>query len=65
MYPSEEGDVEEVITKADAIRNQHAVAAGCNYFYDNDDDALQDLLCCPCTSTTTKPVGKVVTPYSV
>lgn len=65
MYPSEEGDVIEVVSLKDAIEAQHYRAKLAGHTYKDDEDAYQDLLCCPCTSMTSKPIGKTITPYSI
>ena len=63
IYPSVEGDVVEVITLEDAIEEQHRLGMLNGWCYNNDDEALYNLLADPTVTKTEEPVGKTITPY--
>ena len=65
IYLEKGREITEVISKEEAIRLQHAVASKHGYTYADDDDALQDMLCCPTVEVTDMPIGKIIGDYLV
>jgi len=63
IYPSGEGYVTEVITLEEAIELMKKRAADCDYEFNSRQQIIDNILYCPCTNLTDKPVGKTIEYY--